>query len=228
MNIAELKNVNKAYFEGLKDHQVLFDLSFTIEENSFISIVGQSGSGKSTLLNILGTLDTPTSGEVHIHGKRTDELSKAELAHIRNQEIGFIFQYHYLLPEFSTKENVLMPYQLSGNKVNSSINDRVDDILHKVGLSEVSDRKASKLSGGQAQRAAIARALINNPSIVLADEPTGNLDSAAREKVYNLLRDIHKEFNTAFVIITHDTSIANRTDRMIELQDGRILKDTIL
>lgn len=224
MSVLQLKNINKIYGEKVKT-QVLFDVNLEVEEGEFVSIIGQSGSGKSTMLNILGTLDSPTSGEVYINGTRTDKMSKDQLADVRNRDLGFIFQFHYLLPEFTVMENVLMPYMLSGKKITKEIRDRAEELLEIVNLSKVKNNKATDLSGGQQQRGAIARALINNPKIVLADEPTGNLDSKTTDDIYELLRDINKKFKTTFVIITHDQKIADKADRVITVSDGKIIKD---
>ncbi|WP_055072025.1 ABC transporter ATP-binding protein [Clostridium massiliamazoniense] len=224
MEAIKLKNINRIYGNKVKT-QVLFDINLSIEQGEFVSIIGQSGSGKSTMLNIVGTLDTPTSGEVYINGTRTDKMSKNQLAELRNQEIGFIFQFHYLLPEFTVLENVLMPYRLSGKKVTPEVLARAERLLEIVNLSKVKNNKATDLSGGQQQRGAIARALINNPKIILADEPTGNLDSNTTQEVYKLLREINKEFNTTFVIITHDNRIAEMADRVVTVKDGKIESD---
>ncbi|MGL5616949.1 MAG: ABC transporter ATP-binding protein [Sarcina sp.] len=224
MEALKLQNINRVYGSKVKT-QVLFDINLTVEQGEFVSIIGQSGSGKSTMLNIVGTLDTPTSGEVYINGTRTDKMTKNQLAELRNQQIGFIFQFHYLLPEFTVLENVLMPYRLSGKKVTQEVMDRAEKLLDIVNLSKVKNNKATDLSGGQQQRGAIARALINNPKIILADEPTGNLDSNTTAEVYKLLREINKEFNTTFLIITHDNRIAEMADRVITVKDGRIESD---
>lgn len=223
-NIIELKNINKIYGEKIIT-QVLYDINIAFEENSFNSIIGESGSGKSTMLNIMGTLDKPSSGEVYIGGNRTDTLNKDELAVLRNETIGFIFQFHHLLPEFTAKENVLMPYKIKNYRVPKKIDQWADELLNFVGLSKVANNMANNMSGGQQQRAAIARSLINKPRIILADEPTGNLDSETTENVYSILRNINAEFNTTFIIITHDQRIAEKTDRIIEVKDGRINLD---
>ena len=223
-NIIELKNINKIYGDKIKT-QVLYDINVDIDEGSFNSIIGESGSGKSTMLNIMGTLDKPTSGEVYILGKRTDTLNKEQLSILRNQTIGFIFQFHYLLPEFTAKENVLMPYKIMNYKVPKEVNDWADELLNFVGLSKVANNLATNMSGGQQQRTAIARALINKPKIILADEPTGNLDSETTENVYTILRDINAKYNTTFIIITHDQRIAEKTDRIIQVKDGKINLD---
>jgi len=203
----------------------LFDLNIDFEKESFNSIIGQSGSGKSTLLNIIGTLDKPTNGEVLVDGKSTKDMTKNELATLRGETLGFIFQFHYLLPEFTAIENVLMPLRVNGVKITKEKLDRANELMDFVGLEDVKDNLANNMSGGQQQRVAIARALMNNPKIILADEPTGNLDSDTTETVYELLRDINKTFKTTFIIITHDRRIAEKADRIIEIKDGRINVD---
>ena len=220
-NVIELKKVNKEYGTQIKT-KVLFDIDLAVEEGSFNSIIGQSGSGKSTLLNIVGTLDQPTEGEVLINGKRTDKMNKNELASLRNETLGFIFQFHYLLPEFTALENVLMPYRIQYGKVPKETLERANELMDLVGLEKVKNNLASNMSGGQQQRTAIARALMNSPKIILADEPTGNLDSDTSETIYNLLRDINQKLGTTFIIITHDRRIAEKADRIIEIKDGRI------
>lgn len=222
--IIELKDINKIYGTTAKT-QVLFDINLSFEESSFNSIIGASGSGKSTLLNIIGTLDKPTNGEVYIAGKRTDSMNKNELAELRNETIGFIFQFHYLLPEFTAMENVLIPYMIKNVKPPKEIIERAEKLLNLVGLEKVKNNLANNMSGGQQQRTAIARALINNPKIILADEPTGNLDSESTENIYEILRDINYKYKTTFVIITHDRRIAEKTDGIIEVTDGKINMD---
>ena len=223
-NILEIRNVNKIYGTAVKT-QVLTDINLNFEKGSFNSIIGQSGSGKSTLLNIIGTLDTPTNGEVILDGVDTAKASKNRLAELRNRSIGFVFQFHYLLPEFTALENVLMPYRIGGGKVTKEIIDKAKEYLTLVGLEKVINNNATKMSGGQQQRTAIARAILNNPSIILADEPTGNLDSDSTETIYNLLRGINEKFGTTFIIITHDRHIAEKADRIIEITDGKINMD---
>lgn len=223
-NIIMLKDINKTYGSIVKT-QVLFNANLSFEEGSFNSIIGQSGSGKSTLLNIMGTLDKPTSGEVYIDGKRTDSMNKNALATLRNKTIGFVFQFHYLLPEFTAIENILIPYMMNDPKPSKEIIDRAEEFMNLVGIYNVKDNLAINMSGGQQQRTAIARALINNPKIILADEPTGNLDSESTENIYTILRDINQKFKTTFIIITHDRRIAEKTDRIIEIKDGRISMD---
>lgn len=223
-NIIELRNINKIYGTTIKT-QVLFDVSLSFKKESFNSIIGQSGSGKSTLLNIVGTLDKATSGEVIINGINTNDMNKNQLAELRGNTIGFIFQFHYLLPEFTALENVLMPVRISGKKITKEVLDRAHELMDFVGLSEVKNNLATNMSGGQQQRVAIARALMNNPEIILADEPTGNLDSDSTETVYELLREINKTYKTTFIIITHDRRIAEKADRVIEVKDGKINVD---
>lgn len=224
MSALELKNITKVYGEKVKT-KVLNNTDLTINEGEFVSIIGQSGSGKSTLLNIMGTLSKGSSGTLYINGINVEGMNKNELADLRNSELGFIFQFHYLLPEFTVIENILMPYFISGKKVNKEILERANELIDLVGLTKVKNNMATDLSGGQQQRAAIARALINSPKIILADEPTGNLDSNTTNDIYNLLRDINKKYNTTFVIITHDNRIAEKADRVIEVLDGNIIKD---
>lgn len=220
-NIIELQGINKIYGEKIKT-QVLFDINLNIEKGSFNSIIGASGSGKSTLLNIIGTLDRPTAGKVFINGLQTETMSKNELAELRNRTIGFIFQFHYLLPEFTARENILIPYMISNIKPPSEVLRWADQLLEMTGLERVANNKATDMSGGQQQRTAIARALMNKPPLVLADEPTGNLDSESTENIYNMLRNINSEYGTTFLIITHDQRIAEKTDRIVEIKDGRI------
>lgn len=225
-NIITLNNISKSYGKVIKN-TVLHNVNLSFEEGSFNSIIGASGSGKSTLLNIIGTLDKPSEGEVYIDSKRIDTLKKNELSKIRNELIGFIFQFHYLLPEFTALENVLMPYKIKSSNLSKDIIKRAHDLLDLVGLKDVKNNLAVNMSGGQQQRTAIARALMNNPKIILADEPTGNLDSKSSENIYKLMRDINQKFNTTFIIITHDTRIAKKADRIIEIEDGDIKSDTI-
>lgn len=224
--VMELKGITKVYGEKIKT-QVLFGVNLSFYEGTFNAIIGQSGSGKSTLMNILGTLDNPTDGEIYINGQNTKSMKPNEISFLRNQNIGFIFQFHYLLPEFTALENVLMPYKISKEKITSEILDRANELLDFVGLTKVKNNLAKNMSGGQQQRVAIARSLINNPKIILADEPTGNLDSDSTEQVYTLLREINAKYKTTFIIITHDRKIAEKADRIIEIKDGRINIDVM-
>jgi lipoprotein-releasing system ATP-binding protein len=224
--ILELKNIVKIYGINTKNpYKALHGIDLNIEKNSFNAIIGQSGSGKSTLLNIIGTLDKATEGQVFFNQEDISDYSKNQLANFRNKKIGFIFQFHYLLPEFTALENVLMPYQITKEPLLDEIKDRASMLLDTVGLSKYKNTPSTQLSGGQQQRVAIARSLINQPDLVLADEPTGNLDSDSTENVYQLLRKINKELKTTFIIITHDRKVAEKADRIIELKDGKIYAD---
>lgn len=224
-DIVQLNNIDKIY-TGAVDNQVLFGIDLKLKKGSFNSIVGESGSGKSTLLNIIGTLDKPTRGQVIINGTDTSSMSRNELAKLRNQTIGFVFQFHYLLPEFTALENVLMPYLIKHSRPDKKILQRADELFEMVGINQVKNNMANKMSGGQQQRTAVIRALINNPDIFLADEPTGNLDSENTSTMYKIFRDINKKYGTTFIIVTHDRRIARETDRIIEIKDGRINTDT--
>ncbi|MBB6624405.1 ABC transporter ATP-binding protein [Clostridium gasigenes] len=224
--IIKLENVKKIYGETIKN-TVLKGINLEIEKGTFNAIIGQSGSGKSTLLNIMGTLDKESEGEVYINGVSTKSLSKNDISALRNKEIGFIFQFHHLLPEFNAIENIMMPALIEGVKNAKTISKRAEFLLDKVGLLKLKNNMALNLSGGQQQRVAIARALMNSPEIILADEPTGNLDSDTTMEIYNLLREINKEFGTTFIIITHDNRIASLADRIIEIENGEIAKDSV-
>jgi lipoprotein-releasing system ATP-binding protein len=223
-NIIELNHVDKIY-PGVTAVQVLYDINLNIAEGSFSSIVGQSGSGKTTLLNIMGTLDKPSHGSVVINGQRTDTLPKDKVAELRNEVIGFVFQFHFLLPEFTAMENVLMPYWISQRKFDKEVQKKADELFELVGISKVKNNPATRMSGGQQQRTAIIRALMNSPKLILADEPSGNLDSLNTEAIYGIFRKINKELGTTFIIVTHDRRIAEQTDRIIEIRDGRIVLD---
>jgi lipoprotein-releasing system ATP-binding protein len=223
--IVRLSKVNKSYGSGELRTQVLYDVDLAFEEGSFNSIIGASGSGKTTLLNLIGTLDKPDSGEVWVAGQRVDTMKRDRLAALRNGTLGFVFQFHYLLPEFSAIENVLMPSLIAGKGTGTEAAERARKLLELVGISQVGNNLATKMSGGQQQRTAIARALMNQPRIILADEPTGNLDSDTSDNIYKLFRKINQETGTTFVVITHDRRIAERTDRIVEIADGRIVMD---
>ncbi len=222
--VIKLEKIDKIY-HGVEDTQVLFGIDLSFEKGSFSSIVGESGSGKSTLMNIIGTLDVPTSGKVYIDGTRTDVLSRDKLAELRNQTIGFVFQFHYLLPEFTAFENVLIPYMIEHGRADSRIRGRADELFELAGIAKVKNNPATKMSGGQQQRTAIIRALINDPGIILADEPTGNLDTTTTASIYALFRQINETYKTTFIIVTHDRKIAEQTDRIVEIKDGRIEMD---
>ncbi len=223
-SIIELKKVEKIY-SGVVDTQVLFGVDLNFEAGSCNAIVGESGSGKSTLMNIMGTLDMPTKGQVFIDGKRIDTMDKDELAELRNEMVGFVFQFHHLLPEFTAMENVLIPYLIKRGKLDKDIMEKAEQLFEMVGISDVKNNLAQNMSGGQQQRTAIIRALINNPRVLLADEPTGNLDSENTDKVCSIFREINEKFGTTFIVVTHDLRIAEKTDRIIHIRDGRIESD---
>jgi len=226
-NVVELRSMGKTYY-GAVDTPVLFDIHLAIEKGSLNSIIGQSGSGKSTLLNILGTLDKPTIGDVLINGQMVNNMNADKLAKLRNQTMGFVFQFHYLLPEFTVLENVLFPVSIEKNgKITDKDREKALEIIELVGLSEKINVMSDSISGGQQQRTAIARALMNEPDIILADEPTGNLDSDTSKSIYKLFCKINRDFGTTFIIVTHDDRIAAQTDRIIEVRDGRIISDTV-
>lgn len=222
--IIELRKVEKAY-PGPVPTKVLHGIDLAFETGSFNSIIGASGSGKSTLLNVMSTLDRPTKGEVYIDGSRTDTMRKNALAELRNETIGFVFQFHHLLPEFTAMENVLLPHRIANGRVTDEAVSRANKLLELMGLTPVRDNPSTKLSGGQQQRTAIARALMNKPKIIFADEPTGNLDSETSRTIYRLFRNINETLGTTFVIVTHDRRIAEETDRIVEIRDGRIEAD---
>lgn len=212
-------SVTKSYKEAGQELTVLRDLNFRLDAGERMAIVGTSGSGKSTLLNILGGLDLPTSGTVSVGGKDLHEQSEKVRARIRNEQLGFVYQFHHLLPEFSALENVAMPLLLRGDKI-ADIKQRAEEILGSVGLAKRLTHKPAQLSGGERQRVAIARALIGKPACVLMDEPTGNLDRQTAEDVQQLIEKLNEELGIAFVIVTHDFALAQRTGRVVELRDG--------
>lgn len=218
------RDLRKVYGESVKT-VALDGVSFTVEAGEFASIVGQSGSGKSTLLNLLGLLDTPSEGAVTLDGKETASLGRRGRAGLSNELLGFVFQFHHLLPEFSVVENVVMPSLIEGKRLDANLRSRAEEVLGFLGLEGLSDKNANELSGGQKQRVAIGRALMNRPALVLADEPTGNLDTSNTDQVYDLFRSINREFGTAFLIVTHDRSVAQRTDRILEVRDGLLAGD---
>ena len=222
----ELAGVNKIY-PGAYEHQVLFDINLTFESKTCSAVVGESGSGKSTLMNIMGILDTPTSGDVIIDGKTISSMNKNQMAKIRNRTIGFVFQFHYLLPEFTVLENVLIPYLIHDKNKSKPVIDRARNLLDMVGILKLENKMTTQISGGEQQRTAIARALMNNPKIILADEPTGNLDSVTTQNICGLFGAIKKEFNTTFIVVTHDRTVASHTDRIVEVKDGRIISDKL-
>jgi putative ABC transport system ATP-binding protein len=221
--IVETKNLKKYYEMGNNTVKALDGVDFCVKEHEFVAIIGKSGSGKSTLLHMLGGLDIPTSGEVVVDGKALLGLKKEQLAIFRRRNIGFIFQNYNLVPDLSVYENVILPVELDGRHVDREY---VKEILELLGLSEKKDTLPGNLSGGQQQRAAIARALAAKPAIILADEPTGNLDSATSHDVLGLLKMAAKQFCQTLILITHDRDIAQLADRIVHIEDGRIVGDT--
>jgi lipoprotein-releasing system ATP-binding protein len=218
-----LAGVRKSYNIGTPvEAEILHGIDLTIEPGEFAALVGPSGSGKSTLLNIVGLLERPTSGQVLIAGRDTGTLDEAALTELRGRTLGFVFQFHHLLPAFTALENVMMPTIIDRGSMDAAGKARAAELLDLVGLAKHAHKKPSELSGGQQQRVAIARALTMNPPLVLADEPTGNLDTHTADEIFALLRDVNREHRTAFVIVTHDPRLAQRCDRQVELVDGLI------
>lgn len=214
----EIKGVTKS-FGSL---QVLKGIDLCIEKGEIVSIVGPSGAGKTTLLQILGTLDKPDNGSVVVDGIETSTLSTNKLSEFRNKHLGFVFQFHQLLPEFTAIENIMIPAYIAGMK-NKEAHNRAEELLAFMGLSDRANHKPNELSGGEKQRVAVARALMNNPAVILADEPSGSLDSKNKEELHKLFFDLRDKFGQTFVIVTHDETLATLTDRTIHLKDGRIV-----
>lgn len=222
MNILETKNINK-FFHEPTEFQVLKDISFEVKKGEFLSMIGKSGSGKSTLLYILSTMDTDYNGELFIDNALMTGLSIDQLAEVRNEKIGFVFQFHYLLPEFSCLRNVMIPALKLGKLSEKEIEQRAYQKLEILGLQDQALKPASKLSGGQQQRVAIARALINDPLIIMGDEPTGNLDSKNTDIVFDIFQELTKNFGQTIIAVTHDEDFAHKSDRIIEMKDGFII-----
>lgn len=220
--ILEAKNINK-YFRVPDEIQVLKDISFHIDKGEFVSIMGKSGCGKSTLLYILSTMDTDYSGELYLDNQLLTGQTADFLARMRNEKIGFVFQFHYLLPEFSVLENVMLPAKKLGLKSKDEIEFDAMEKLRLLGINDLALKISSRISGGQKQRVAIARALINNPSIVMGDEPTGNLDSKNSDIVFDIFKELSEEKNLSLLVVTHDKDFADRTDRIIQMGDGKII-----
>lgn len=224
MKILEIKNLTKIYGKGETEVRALDGVSFSVEQGEFIAIVGPSGSGKSTLLHILGGVDVATSGSVIINGTDIMGLDETALAIFRRRQIGLIYQFYNLIPILTVEENLTLPLLLDGKKPDKA---QIDVLANKLGLSKRLSHLPSELSGGQQQRVSIGRALINNPALLLADEPTGNLDSENSREIIDLLRKLNKEYKQTVIIITHDERIALSADRVIAIQDGKITKDEV-
>jgi lipoprotein-releasing system ATP-binding protein len=220
--VLEAKHINK-YFKKPVLFHVLKDVNFKINKGEFTSIMGKSGCGKSTLLYILSTMDTDYEGELYLNNELVTGDSREKLSYIRNKHIGFVFQFHYLLSEFSVLENVMLPAQKLGEKSFMEIEHDAIQKLKILEIEQLAKKKASQISGGEKQRVAIARALINNPSIIMGDEPTGNLDSYNSDNVFNIFRQLSDEQGLSLLVVTHDVDFANNTDRIIQMEDGSIV-----
>ena len=220
--VLETKSINK-YFEKPVKFHVLKDISFGIKKGEFASIMGKSGSGKSTLLYILSTMDTDYSGELYLNNDLVTGQRHQELSRIRNKHIGFVFQFHYLLSEFSVLENVMLPAKKLAEKTHAEIEFDAMEKLEMLHIKHLAKQRASRISGGEKQRVAIARALINNPSILMGDEPTGNLDSHNSENVFSIFKRLKEEAGLSLLVVTHDEDFAKRTDRIIQMEDGKII-----
>ncbi|WP_410471746.1 lipoprotein-releasing ABC transporter ATP-binding protein LolD [Faucicola mancuniensis] len=218
--ILNAKNISKVYQDGKNTTTVLNGLNITVNRGEKIAIVGTSGSGKSTLLHILGGLDVPTQGEVWLHGKLINQLNETERGNLRNQHLGFIYQFHHLLAEFTAIENVAMPLLMRNDVPINTARDEAIDLLKKVGLEHRLTHRPGELSGGERQRVAIARALVTKPSLVLADEPTGNLDYANAQAVFEILTQLQNDFSTALLMVTHDRQLAQMADKQLAMQNG--------
>lgn len=223
-SVIRAEQINKVFHEPV-DFHVLKDISFEIQRGEFVSIMGKSGCGKSTLLYILSTMDTDYSGELYLNDRLVSNLGPEQLAAVRNEEIGFVFQFHYLLPEFSVIDNVMLPARKLGKKSAAAIERDAMEILEMLDVAHIARKRSHRISGGEKQRVAIARALINEPSIIMGDEPTGNLDSANAENVLAIFKQLAEEKGLTLLIVTHDLDFAQRTDRIITMEDGRILKE---
>jgi lipoprotein-releasing system ATP-binding protein len=220
--VLEAKSITKSFYKPTQ-HDVLKDLNFTINKGEFVSITGKSGCGKSTLLYILSTMDTDYKGELFIDNQVMTDKSDAELAAIRNEKIGFVFQFHYLLNEFSVLKNVMLPGFKLNKMTEEELEHRAHDLLSKLGIEKLANKMAYQLSGGEKQRVAIARSMINEPLILMCDEPTGNLDSKNTDIVFEIFNDLVSSFNKTLLVVTHDQNFADKTQRIITMQDGRIV-----
>lgn len=222
--LLECQNLTKVYEEGPKPIKVLDDVSFSVNTSEQVAILGSSGSGKSTLLHLLGALDKPSKGTVLFQSEDIYQFSENQQANFRNQNLGFVYQQHHLLPEFTAQENTAMPLLIAGLSKSKAMK-QAKALLEKVGLAERAEHKPSALSGGERQRVAIARALVTNPKLVLADEPTGNLDDQTGEAIYELLLSLKETFATSFVVVTHDVRLAARLDRTLHLSNGSFIDE---
>ena len=225
MDILKVEHLSKIYGQGKTEVRALDDVSFTVKKGQFVAIIGASGSGKSTLLHILGGVDRPTSGKVFLENQDVFAQNEDQLAIFRRRQVGLIYQFYNLIPVLNVTENITLPVLMDGRKVNPS---RLQDLLTTLGLKNRETHLPSQLSGGQQQRVSIGRALMNSPAIVLADEPTGNLDSKNSQEIVELLKFSNKQYGQTLIVITHDESIALQADRVITIGDGRIVKDEVI
>jgi lipoprotein-releasing system ATP-binding protein len=223
--ILQLENIRKTYGEGANANEVLHGISLTLRQGEFVALIGPSGSGKSTLLNLIGLLEAPSSGRVVLAGHEATQLDDAARTRLRGRHIGFVFQFHHLIPAFTAEENVLMPLLIERRYRDEEMQQRARHLLAQVGLKGFEARKPQDLSGGQQQRVAIVRALAMEPSLILADEPTGNLDTRTADDIFALLRRINAGKQITFLIVTHDPRLAERCDRIVRLVDGQIVED---
>lgn len=219
--LVNVKELYKQYQIGKKDIPVLKGVNFNIEEGEIVAVMGKSGAGKSTLLNLIGTLDRPDKGIIEFNGENVLKYDDKKLAGFRNKNLGFVFQFHYLLPEFSAIENIMLPGLIKGDNRNDLLK-RAEELLEIMGLADRSTHKSAELSGGEQQRIAFARALINRPSLILADEPSGNLDNVSSEKLHDIMWRLARENKTAFIVVTHDRNLAEKADRIVNIIDGVI------
>lgn len=225
MEILRVENVCKTYHTGENTVNALTDISFSVQKGEFVAIIGASGSGKSTLLHILGGIDRPTSGEVIVDGQSVYEQTEDQLAVFRRRQVGLIYQFYNLIPVLNVEENITLPIRLDGRKINKK---RLAELLEVLGLTKRRKHLPSQLSGGQQQRVSIGRALINAPAILLADEPTGNLDTQNTQEIMQLLKASNKSYHQTIVLITHDREIALQADRILEIQDGQLVRDEVI
>jgi lipoprotein-releasing system ATP-binding protein len=226
--VLRLSGIRKSYLSGESELEVLHGIDLTLQRGEFAALIGPSGSGKSTLLNLIGLLDRPTAGQLFIDSDETSTLPESSITKLRGQRIGFVFQHHCLIPAFTALENVMMPLLVDRGRPDTAMRQRAAELLAEVGLANRQNYLTSRLSGGQQQRVAIARSLAMNPSLVLADEPTGNLDTHTADDIFALLREVNVREQTTFLIVTHDPRLAARCDRIIELVDGNMVSDHIV
>jgi putative ABC transport system ATP-binding protein len=225
MTILEVKNLTKIYKKGNTTVKALDNISFNVDKGEFIAIIGKSGSGKSTLMHLLGGVDTPTSGSIVVDGNKIYELDESEMAIFRRRNIGIIYQFYNLIPSLNVEENIMLPRLLDNRKPD---NEKLESILEIIRLVKRKKHLPSELSGGEEQRVSVGRALINDPAIILADEPTGNLDSKSSDEIVELLKLANKRYNQTLIVITHDEKIALQADRIITINDGKILRDEVI